>query len=313
MNHRKVLRSAFAFVATLLLSASANALLFRAYLDSTGNDADPCTLPQPCRLLPAALAAITDGGEVWMLDSANYNSGTVTVGKSVSILAIPGAVGSVVALGGPAISITASGLTVSLRNLVIVPFPGSGGTDGVNMTGASTLTIENSLIANIPQYGVNVIGTGTVNIMNSIIRNSGGRGVSAQNGGHVTFANSKMLGNPVGIWAHSLTATTTTATISDSFFSGGEPIISSTDFSGAVSQVFVTRSTIEGAIVGLECTNNAAGGSALITVNASTIVRSGYGGFYQSGVGSVIRTMGNNQITDNSGSPVGVLTATALQ
>ncbi len=51
--------------------------------------------PAACRLLPAALNAIVDGGEVWILDSANYNTGPVTVGKSASILAIPGAVARV--------------------------------------------------------------------------------------------------------------------------------------------------------------------------------------------------------------------------
>jgi hypothetical protein len=58
-----------------------------------------CSLSTPCRLLPRA--AQTDiNGEIWMLDSANYNTGTVVINKSVTILAIPGAVGSVVAQGG---------------------------------------------------------------------------------------------------------------------------------------------------------------------------------------------------------------------
>jgi hypothetical protein len=101
MSTRTLLRSTIAFLAALFLSASAHAQLFRAYLASDGNDANPCTLAQPCRLLPAALAAVASFGEIWMLDSANYNTATVTIGKSVSILAVPGAVGSVVASGGP--------------------------------------------------------------------------------------------------------------------------------------------------------------------------------------------------------------------
>jgi hypothetical protein len=173
MVRRTVLRSAFAFAATLLLSATAQAQLFRAYLASDGSDANACILSAPCRLLPAALAAVADGGEIWMLDSANYNAATVTVGKSVSILAVPGAVGSVVAIGGPAISITASGLKVALRNLVVVPFPGGGGTNGIDMTGASTLTIEHSVIANLPSNAVRVVGAGKLKIANTIIRNNG--------------------------------------------------------------------------------------------------------------------------------------------
>jgi hypothetical protein len=93
--------------------------LFRAYVASTGSDRNPCTLPSPCRLLPAAINATMDGGEVWMLDSANYNTGTVAITKSVSVLAVPGAVGSLVGNGCNAIEIVTPGVTVNLRNLVL--------------------------------------------------------------------------------------------------------------------------------------------------------------------------------------------------
>jgi len=54
-----------------VLWGPAHAQLFRAYLAIGGSDSNPGTLPAPCRLLPAALNAVADGGEVWMLDSAN--------------------------------------------------------------------------------------------------------------------------------------------------------------------------------------------------------------------------------------------------
>jgi hypothetical protein len=101
MRCHNVPRSAYAFVVTLLLSATAQAQLFRAYLAPDGLDANPCTLAAPCRLLPAALAAVTDGGEIWMLDSANYNAGPVNVAKSVSILAVPARWAASSHSGGP--------------------------------------------------------------------------------------------------------------------------------------------------------------------------------------------------------------------
>ena len=113
------------FVVTLLLSAPAHAQLFRSYLAPTGSDANPCTLLAPCRLLPAALAAVADGGEIWILESANYNTAPVNITKSVTILAVPGALGSVLAMAGDAIDIATAGVKVALRNLVIVPLPGS--------------------------------------------------------------------------------------------------------------------------------------------------------------------------------------------
>ena len=84
-------RSALALAFTIFLAATAQAQSFRAYLASTGSDAHPCTLHFPCRLLPAALAVVANGGEIWMLDSANYNTGPVSITKSVTIQAVPGA------------------------------------------------------------------------------------------------------------------------------------------------------------------------------------------------------------------------------
>src|SRR3954471_13758221 len=97
-SHRAL--SALAVASLLLLPSFAHALLFRAYLSVTGSDGNPCTVAAPCRLLPAALNAVANDGEIWILDSANFNTTTVNVTKSVSILAVPGAVGSIVATGG---------------------------------------------------------------------------------------------------------------------------------------------------------------------------------------------------------------------
>jgi hypothetical protein len=61
------------------------------------------------------MAPAADGGEIWMLDSANYNTGPVAITKSVTILAVPGALGSVLATGGNAIDIATAGVKVALR------------------------------------------------------------------------------------------------------------------------------------------------------------------------------------------------------
>jgi hypothetical protein len=313
MAIRSTLRCAASLLVTLILPAAANGQVFRAYLAIDGNDGNPCTLPAPCRLLPAALNAVADGGQIWMLDSANYNTATVTIGKSVSILAVPGAVGSVLAIGGPAVSITAPSLKVALRNLVIMPLAGGGGTDGINMTGASTVTVEDSLIANLPSTGVSVTGTGTATIVNSTLQNNAVYGAFAHNGASISLSGSKLLGNTVGVWAKSDTATTSTVIVSDSFMSGnGEAVIAASYLAGATAIAVVTRSTIEGANnVALECSTPSGVGTALITVSGSTITKSGYA-WYLFGAGAVINTLRNNHIADNV-TTQGVLTATLLQ
>jgi hypothetical protein len=316
MSARAALHRSILFVAALLFAATAQAVvpagLFRAYLASTGSDTNDCTRPTPCRLLPAALAAVADGGEIWMLDSANYNAATVTIGKSVSILAVPGAVGSVVATGGPAISIAADNLKVALRNLVIVPLAGGGGTDGVFMTGASTLFIENSLIANLPNYAVNVVGAGKVKVTNSIIRNNAGYAVYLQNGASGEISGTQMLANGNGgVYALGTTATSTMASVNDSVISGGSwGVFAFTGIAGATAKIFVTRSTIESTNYALDCeTTNV--GSALVTVSGSTITYNLYA-WYQSGTGSVIESSGNNHIRGNTNT-FGALTNVGLQ
>ena len=312
MIRRTAIKSAFAIATTLLLSLTAHAQLFRAYVSSTGSDTNPCTLPAPCRLLPAALAAVANGGEIWMLDSANYNTATVVIDKSVSILAIPGAVGSVVAIGTSAIDIYANSLKVALRNLVVVPLPGPPTSYGIYMSGASSLTIEDSLLANLVT-GVYVEGTGTVAITNSILRNFENWGVFARNGARVSISGTKMLGILFGpVYASSLSATTTTAIISDSIISGRDfGVYAFTNNAGGSVRVFVTRCTIESAQIALRSETNDTG-SALITVSGSTITNNNYG-WYLVGTGSMIKSLGNNHIEDNVFSPVGTLTLAALQ
>lgn len=137
---------ALGLAATLALLGAgvAHAGIFRAYLSLTGSDANPCTLPQPCRLLPAALAAANDGGEIWMLDSANYNVAPVTIDKGIKILAIPGEMGSIVGNGGDALVINAPNKDVTLRNLVILNL--ANGLHGVNIVDAGAVHIEKTTI-----------------------------------------------------------------------------------------------------------------------------------------------------------------------
>jgi hypothetical protein len=295
-----------------LSSSAANAQVFRAYVASGGSDANACTLSAPCRLLPKAISVVASGGEIWMLDSANYNTATVTVDRSVSILAVPGVVGSVLAISGPAISIAASDLKVALRNLVIAPLAGGGGTVGVNMTGASTLTIENSLLANLPQSGIVVSGSGTLNLANSTLRNNGLFAVAVLNGATATISGTQMLANAGGVQANgSVTSTTTTASVSDSVIAGGsDGVHARTVVSGATARISVTRSTIERTSYALLSFTSGAG-TAAIAVSGSMIVNN-VNAWHLTGAGTVVQSLGNNHFTDNATSQ-GQLSTVLLQ
>lgn len=295
-------------VAALLLLAAtgaAQAQLFRAYLSSSGNDANPCTLQLPCRLLPAGLGAVADGGEVWMLDSANYNTGPVNIGKSVSILAVPGVVGSFIAQdNAPALSITGDGLTVALRNVAIgrnsaAPIPG---THGVLMTGASKLTIENSVINRSPGNSVRVEGFGTLRLVDTTIRFGSGYAVALLNGAQGTIAGANIVNNNGGVGVVSnISGRTTQVSISDSFISGVDRwgVAAATETAGATAKAFVTRTTItrsapDGGGIG---SFSGLGGTASLVIGDSAVM-SHTNAWRIEGSGSTIFTLGNNQIRE---------------
>jgi hypothetical protein len=194
MNRRPYLHCVLACAALLLFSGGAQAQLFRAYVSSAGNDGSPCTLPQPCRLLPRALTVVADGGEIWMLDSANYNTAPVNIAKSVTILAVPGALGSVLATGGDAIVISTAAVKVALRNLVIVPQPGAGGANGINMSAGSSLTVDNCLVANLPAFGIVVNTAAVVRITDSTIRDNAFHGMYLLGGARATVTRATISG-----------------------------------------------------------------------------------------------------------------------
>jgi hypothetical protein len=224
---------------------------FRAYLASDGNDSNPCTLAAPCRLLPAALLAVSDGGEIWILDSGNFNTATVTVAKSVTILAIPGAEGSIVANGGDAISITAAAAKVALRNLSVRTFSGSG--SGI-VFGGTALTVDGCEIQGLFDGIVATSSNATVSIRDTIIRDNNRDGLRLTGVSQISLAGVQLLHNGFGPSGGSgLTAQTgARITIVDSLASGNFDsglLVRSTI--GGVTQLFVERTVVRGNGIGL--------------------------------------------------------------
>ena len=300
MTRHIVPRSAFAFVVTLLLSATAEAQLFRAYLAPDGLDANPCTLAAPCRLLPAALAAVADGGEIWMLDSANYNTGPVNVAKSVSILAVPGAVGSIVALGGPGITITTGGLTVSLRNVLMGPVAGAAaGTNAIHvLTTGSRVIVEKSVITGMGSDGILVTGVNSLTVIDSTIRKSGGYAISLTEGARATITGARMLDNVWGgVHAFGQTGVlVTSATMSDSLVAGGEYGVFAYANINATTRVSVARTTFERTGKAVLSSSDASG---IAEVNVGRSVFAFNNNSWQVFGAATFYSMGNSTIQDN--------------
>ena len=300
MNHRIVFRGIFALGLGLLLSAGAQAQAFRTYLSGSGNDSSPCSLVAPCRLLPAAIAAVISGGEIWMLDSANYNSGPVNVNKSVTILAVPGALGSVVALGGNAINIFTVGVKVALRNLVIVPYVGGGGTNGIVMPVVAALTVENCLIASLPAKGISVSANGaSVLVMDSVIRGNGDHGLYVANGAHATVTRATISGSgSVGVLAQGSVGTTT-ADIADSTMDANtQGVVANSTAPAASVKVSVRNSqVVRNSNYGLLAYSSASGGAPTLSAS-NNIISNNAIGLAALGTGAKVWASGNT-VSDN--------------
>lgn len=258
--------------AALAASLPAEGGLFRAYLSSKGSDSDPCTVAAPCRLLPAALAAVADGGEVWMLDSANYNTGAVTIAKSVTILAVPSAVGSLVAPSSPAILVNGAGARVVLRNLSFSNIAGMPGNAGVVVTAASSLTVERCTFSKLGGSGISVNAPATVRVIDSTLRDNGSVALSLASGTRTTISGTTIAGHPLaGVWAYLATAgTMTTVDVIDSVLAGngdGYRLLSAT--AGADARGSIVRTAVlDNATVGAAA-QSVAGSSVVLSVAAS--------------------------------------------
>jgi hypothetical protein len=297
MKCHPAIRAAVAAVA-LLLPCASHAQLFRAYLASDGNDANPCTLAQPCRLLQAALAAVASGGQIWILDSANSNTAPVAIAKSVSILAIPGAVGSVVATGGDAITVAAGGVTVVLRNLAIGPFPGTAGASGLTVT-AGTVTLEDCVVANLGDIGVNVAGPATVRVIGSAIRGNASAGIVVSLGARATVHRSNVAGNGnFGIQVPAVEAVTTRVDISETLVEGHTH--------GVVAQAQAVNADLRVSVVDSRIVNNsqygilaqANSGKALVVARGNLVSGNGNAGIGAVSGGTIHAS--RNTVTGNA-------------
>jgi parallel beta-helix repeat protein len=238
-----------------------------------------------------------------LLDSANYNSTTVNVTKSVTILAVPGALGSVVATGGPAINVATAGVKLALRNLVIVPLPGGGGTGGIVMTNGAKLTVENCLIANMPGDGINVDGSIVVRVTDTTIRDNGGAGMWVKNGASTTVTRATISGNGYfGVYAYGISGspTTTTTHIADSTLDGNYRGFGSTSVNSSavtiasVKDSRIVRNSDYGVIV-----ESDAGAATSLSASNNIVANNGTNGFWAYGTGTKVWASGNT-VSDNS-------------
>jgi hypothetical protein len=160
----------------LVFAREASAAAQRTFVASTGNDANPCTLAQPCRSFATAIAQTLDGGEILVLDTAGY--GPVTITKSVSIIAPPGVYGGIsVPTFENGIHINAPGVVVALRGLSINGL--GNGQHGIWMQAGAQLHVRDVEISGMVANGLYVTAPASkVYVTNVVARNNAGSGIA---------------------------------------------------------------------------------------------------------------------------------------
>jgi len=194
----------------------------QAFVSAFGNDANTassCGPTTPCRTFATAQNVLLPGGEIIALNAAGYASLTIT--KSMTIVANPGFYAGITAAAGDGITIATPSVNVILRGLNI---NGLGGTNGINMSAGSSLTVDNCVIANFTGSGIKVDAAGSViRISNTVLSGNTVDGLQVRQGKADVFR-SRALSNGRAGFAAVTTAASTTAVMSivNSFSTGNQ-------------------------------------------------------------------------------------------
>jgi hypothetical protein len=159
------------------------------YVAADGSNSNACTFAAPCRLLQRAVNVVPAGGVVQVLDSANY--GHVTINKSLTI----SGGGNVVTLGGR-ITINNANAIVLLRGLVMDGRGLGSGLDGILISAAATVHIEDCEIARFTGNGIDGSGATELFVSDTVSRDNHSSGLYVNNAtARVSVEGSRFVNN----------------------------------------------------------------------------------------------------------------------
>src|SRR5215469_14955580 len=102
---KRIVSLSTATLVATFASTGAYSLSNRTFVSGTGSDSNPCSLSAPCRSFAGALAQTSPGGEIAVVDTADY--GVVTITKSISIVNEEGVEAGITVTSGDGITINA--------------------------------------------------------------------------------------------------------------------------------------------------------------------------------------------------------------
>lgn len=172
--------SAITLTACCLFCASVTqAQASRTWVSGSGDNANPCSRTAPCRTFAGALAKTAEGGEISVLDSANY--GPVTIHKAVTINGTGALAGIITAAdhNGITVNVTTnpSTATVILRNISINGL--QRGHKGISYVAGKTLVVDHCWIYGLT-YGIaaTLAANGNLKVLDTVIEDVPGFGIT---------------------------------------------------------------------------------------------------------------------------------------
>jgi hypothetical protein len=283
-------------IAALIQAAEAAQPQMRTFVSGTGSDGNACTASQPCKTFQAALALTLPGGEIFVLNSANY--GPVTINKAVTITS-EGAMAGVLATSGVGIVIhVGPGDVVNLRGLDLDG--GNAGAIGILFSAGQALNIQKSTVRNFTDSGVRFgpsAGTSSLVVSDTALTNNGRNGLLVAPTGsaavkgvltRVVAVGNGLATNGVGIFVYGDGTTGAVAvTLTDT-------VLNNNSYgAGAISGALMVRnSTVTNNGVGIQA--NARSG---VRVGQSTLTHNLVG--WQAINGGTLESFGTNNLWGN--------------
>ncbi len=258
-----------AFALSLYAATVAATTAQRTFVASTGNDANPCSIAAPCRNFARAIMQTSTGGEVIVLDSAGY--GAVTITQSITINAPTGIYAGISVFSGDGITINAGATdTVVLRGLTI---NGQGGANGITLTNALRVHVENCVIAKMGDKGIYQVA-GTLEVKDTIVRD-GVWGIFVNAVAQANLDHVRIEGNVTGIAAKN----GADIAMQDSVVTGNSNIgvLACRCGASASMAVAISRSLISSNIYGIYADGDVGGAYLTVIISDSTIAENSYG------------------------------------
>ena len=294
-------RGAFCALALLVCAtactSSAEAQGVLRFVSGTGNDANNCLRPTPCRSIQRGVDSAPVGAEVIILDTAGYGP-TVTINQSITITVPSGVAATIATPSGTSITVT-GGDAVILRGLTLI---GQGtGSTGINFSGGTAVYVESCIINGFDDAGISASGGGDLFVKDTTIRNGGLDGI-AVNAGLATIDNTRLERNGpgaasgFGLFANSNARVTVRNTVTANngvgFVAEGTAVLNA-------ENCIATNNTTAGFRVG--------GTAGVSTMRVSNSVATNNGtGFQQSGSG-MFQSRLNNTVRGNTTETMGVI------